>query len=307
MTHSESWNRLLRHRRGRAEDFFGDQGDEVANDLDRTLDAAILSASRRMDPAAQLRAWLDVRISGPDVGYGKISVRTVDGLLAPIQGELDAALPDASEEVTRLELVGVGQGSTILHLEPKNAVDEPSEAEALTFASSAIDSAIQRVFGIHDAVEREAPASEIASLGQEDLISKFHKLISVLDGDDLSIDLTWRSPANVMRSSRLTRRGREYAGTLFEVESSEKVITIWGYVYEQSLRGVIKLKRDPKNRRSQAFEVKIGPEHLEQESLRLNAVVRMLVIERWRINKFGQSTDPTYEFIRVVGHDEQLG
>lgn len=307
MSRSSAWDRLLRDRREASADFFADVDDDPAEDLDKTLDSAVLEGAQRMDPGAGQSPWLDVHVSGPGVGVGALSVRIVDELLPPIQGEVDAALPDTARHLTGLELVGIGAGSAVLHLQPTVATLDADEEHPLPMVSSAIDSAIRRVFDMHDAVERGSPAAEIVSLGQPDMINRLHRLVNVLEENDLTLRMLWRSPTAPRRMSVLTRRGRTYAGTLFETDQEERQTVVAGYVFEQSLKGTLKLKRDPKVKTSAAYEIDIPRETLEAADLRLGMYVRVLVIERRRRDRLGQRTDPTYEFVRVVAHEEELG
>lgn len=305
MTSSSPWQRMIEARRHAVSSFFDDVDDAPANDLDRTLDSAVLEAAQRMDPAAGHSPWLDVRVSGPHVGVGALNVRIVDELLPPIQAEIDAALPDAQKDLTSMELVGVGAGSAILRLQPTVSVVEPEGA--IPASSSVVDSAIRRVLDLHDAVERQDSPEVIASASQPELISRLQRLVSVLEANDLSLELLWRPPTAARRTSSITGRGRTYASRLFEREPEQDTVTVSGYIYEQSLRGVLKLKQDPNKRNSHTYEIHVSSEVLSDARLTLGAFVRVRVERRRETNRLGQRTEPTYEFVEIVGHGEVLG
>jgi hypothetical protein len=306
LSRGDAWDHLLEGRRASLEDFFGDLDDEPAGDLVSVLDHAVLESARRMDPAAGNSPWLDVHVEGPEVGFGALDVHIVDDLLAPIQAEIDAALPDASKAgLTNLELVGVGAGSAVLQLQPKTPTsDFDGGIEAV---SSAVDSAVRRVFDVHDAMERHASAAEIASMGASELLNKVQRLVSALEHRDLVLELLWRSPSSSRRTSKITREGRAYAQTLFERTVEQREVVVSGYVYEQSLKGTIKLKIDPNRRNSAAYEISVESDVLSSRAVQLGRFVRILVNLTEEKNRLGHVMSSTYSFLRVVEHQGMLG
>ncbi|MFD1145735.1 hypothetical protein [Saccharothrix hoggarensis] len=305
MSRGNAWNHLLEERRASLDDFFADLDDEPAGDLESVLDHAVLESARRMDPAAGNSPWLDVHVEGPDVGFGALDVHIVDDLLGPIQAEIDAALPEASKAgLTGLELVGVGAGSAVLQLQPKMPVsDFEGGIEAV---SSAIDSAIRRVFDVHDAVERQASAAEIASISASDLLGKMQKLVTALEDRDLVLELLWRSPSSSRRRSRITRAGRAYAQTLFERTVEQRETVVAGYVYEQSLKGSVKIKVDPGRRNSATYDISVDADVLRSQSVQLGQFVRILALLTQEKDKLGHVAASTYSFLRILGHQEML-
>ncbi|MCP3805339.1 hypothetical protein NLX83_39345 [Allokutzneria sp. A3M-2-11 16] len=305
MSSDDSWDRLLDDREAAAARFFEDLDDDPADDLVHVLDHAILDAAQRMDPGAGYSPWLDVHVEGPDVGFGSLDVHVVHELLGPLQAEIDAALPDtAKNDLTRMELIGIGGGSAVLRLHPKVATREFDGG--IDGVSSVVDSAVRKVLDVHDALENQLNPAAITQLSQPELINKLNKLISVLDNRDLTLELLWRSPTSPRRSSKLTRTGRSYARELLESRLEQHERTIAGYIYEQSLRGTVKLKANPSNKRSATYEVSVNPEILARLEFRLRNYVQMRVVEIRHRNRLGQLTEATYSFISLVAHEDQL-
>lgn len=304
MRRRDSWDDLLDERRSAVQSFFEDVGGDPANDLDRTLDSAILEASQRMDPGAGHSPWLDVHVSGPNVGFGALNVRIMDQLLPPIQLEIDTALPNAARESTGLELVGVGAGSAILHLRPTvPAIESDGSLPAI---SSVIDSAVRRVLDLHDAVERRDSPGQIAATNLPELFPRLQRLIGVLESNDLMLELVWRSPTAARRRSIITRQGRAYASRMFERQLDQATISVAGYVYEQSLKGNLKLKADPTKKSSHTYEISVSPEVLREAGLYLGQYLRALVVRRRQRDQLGQQTDDSYELLRIIEHGESL-
>lgn len=293
-----SWDRLREQAQGDLE-ALSTGNDEPVEDWDEILDRAWLAGARRFDPSAQTQPRLDVRIKGAAVGEGALSMRLVDELAGPLQTEVEAASRSTDDD-TELELAGISRGSAILHLRPRVAATTPNEH--LPLAVSRVDSAIRRVFDIHDAMESEAPVNSVQmTRGSQQALEKLTK---VLQQHALSIEMTWRSLTADRRHSTLGERGLEYAASLFEASDHQDIRVVSGYLFELSLNGNFKLKVDASNAKSATSAVKIDPSVLSQRDLRLGQYLRVVTLHRYRMDRFGRRSRESFEFQRFMERDE---
>lgn len=287
--HGDRWE-----ARQRARQWLADADDVVEDDLVELADEACLDAARRVDPRAGLSAWLDLRFSGPRVRAGALDLDTAAAIFGPFQAEVRAAATGRDNEETRLELVGVSEGSTVLHVQPVGLADVPEDSQGIV--TSRLDGAISQVFSLHDAVERGAEAADVADHKAE-LLQKFRSLVHKLDFYDLNLELYWNAALGRHRRSALTERGRAQARELFEQQEEIASDVLTGTVYELSLRGELSLRVHRNGREATVKITGVAPDLLQSEKIKLGSSVVVNVMAERKKDRVGRQLSEVFRFV----------
>lgn len=236
-----------------------------------------LSAARVLYPEAAVPERLSVRLVGEGQN-GALGAHLGDVLLKPLNGVVTANAENKVEKSLELELVGLSQGSTVLHFRVHAwAPAEPSEPSgASPLAGLSVASVADRVLGrtINGlrAIENQAdaPTDWAASL------DAMGKLSDLLVEHELDIEMRWVAPTGRVRDASLTSRGHAYLAALRQTRTRRSDITVTGRVTELRENGHVKLKAG-QARNSTTYDVKMEPETLAELHLYIGAMETFLV------------------------------
>ncbi|ULR51830.1 hypothetical protein [Streptomyces deccanensis] len=297
---STNWRQraLERNREANAR-FFADQDSEHLSEdaYEEELRRHWLEAVRHYDPAAQLHEELVVRLRGEAADRGALDFRIGDALLKPLREGVSAA---ARKDV-ELELTGVSRGSTVLHVRPsvpEIAVD--ADGDMAVVDSSIADPAMRDFLKLVDAAEKEQDVRR-----WERIVPGLDGVVEALDKFDLAMDMRWFSLDGTVRSSRLSRRGKDYVRSLRNTEMQKSKMGITGRITELRESGFVKIKTGV-SRTSSAYEVRVDPEALIGMHLELGMTVSFVVEVARRTDRLGRARSTEYRFLRVSDGQEQL-
>ncbi|MFM9626237.1 MULTISPECIES: hypothetical protein [Streptomyces] len=299
---STSWRQraLERNREANAR-FFADQDAEhLSEDAhEEELRRHWLEAVRHYDPAAQLHEELVVRLRGEAADRGALDFRIGDALLKPLREGVSAA---ARKDV-ELELTGVSRGSTVLHVRPsvpEIVSDAEAEEDFAVLDSSIADPAMRDFLKLVDAAEKGQDVRR-----WERIVPGLDGVVEALDKFDLSMDMRWLSLDGTVRSSHLSRRGKDYVRSLRNTEVQKSRIGITGRITELRESGVVKIKTGV-SRTSSAYEVRVDREALMGMHLELGMTVSFVVEVARRMDRLGRARSTEYRFLRVSDGQERL-
>ncbi|MFF4747161.1 hypothetical protein QRN89_25245 [Streptomyces chengbuensis] len=297
---STSWRQraLERNREDNAR-FFADQdADHLSEDAyEEELRRHWLEAVRHYDPAAQLHEELVVRLRGEAADRGALDFRIGDALLKPLREGVSAA---ARKDV-ELELTGVSRGSTVLHVRPSvpEVVGDADEDLAVVDSSIA-DPAMRDFLKLVEAAEKEQDVRR-----WERIVPGLDGVVEALDKFDLSMDMRWFSLDGTVRSSHLSRRGKDYVRSLRNTELQKSRMGITGRITELRESGVVKIKTGV-SRTSSAYEVRVDPEALIGMHLELGMTISFVVEVSRRTDRLGRARSTEYRFLRLSDGQERL-
>ncbi|MFG2951061.1 hypothetical protein [Streptomyces adustus] len=299
---STNWRQraLERNREANAR-FFADQDAEHLSEdaYEEELRRHWLEAVRHYDPAAQLHEELVVRLRGEAVDRGALDFRIGDALLKPLREGVSAA---ARKDV-ELELTGVSRGSTVLHVRPSvpEIVSDAEDEEDLAVVDSSIaDPAMRDFLKLVDAAEKELDVRQ-----WERIVPGLDGVVEALDKFDLAMDMRWFSLDGTVRSSHLSRRGKDYVRSLRNTEVQKSRMGITGRITELRESGVVKIKTGA-SRTSSAYEVRVDPEALMGMHLELGMTVSFVVEVARKMDRLGRARSTEYRFLRVSDGQERL-
>lgn len=297
---SSSWRqRALERNREANMRFFADQDSEHPSEdaYEEELRRHWLEAVRHYDPAAQLNEELVVRLRGEAADRGALDFRIGDALLKPLREGVSAA---ARKDV-ELELTGVSKGSTVLHVRPSvPQIVSDVEHDLTTVDSSIADPAMRDFLKLVDAAEKGQDVRR-----WERIVPGLDGVVEALDKFDLSMDMRWFSLDGTVRSSHLSRRGKEYVRSLRNTEVQKSKTGVSGRITELRESGIVKIKTGT-SRMSPAFEVRVDPEGLIGMHLELGMTVSFVVEVARRTDRLGRARSTEYRFLRVSDGQEPL-
>jgi hypothetical protein len=273
------------------------------DDLVEVANRAFLESSRRFDPAAALETSLDLHLTGSRVRPGAITFDTAADIFHQIQAEVrEAVAPGEDKAAAELELVGLSEGSAIVHARAVNVI-ERSDQE-LDFPVPVLDGAIERILDLHDALERSADPGDLARSGT--LLDRLRKLTHDLDRHDLSLEMVWRGASGRHRTSTLSERGRARAREIFEKKETGKREQVYGSIYSVSLDGQVTL-RVRRNNRTASLKIKeVDNATLSSPRFTLGRYARMEVTAERQADSVGLQETESYRFLRLISVDEEL-
>ncbi|MFJ3954267.1 hypothetical protein ACIPXV_30255 [Streptomyces libani] len=297
---STNWRQRVLERNRAANDQYFAQHESPHGDDDEyetTLRQNWLDAARHYDPQAHLREELTLRLQGELADGGALNFRIADALLKPLREGVSAA---ARKDVD-LELVGISQGSTVLHVQPaKDPSFQENAEEIARVDSSAADPAMRDLLKLIDAAENEQDVRP-----WERMVQGLDGVVEALDRFDLSMDVRWCALDGAVRSSRLTQRGKVFVRNLRNVDLVKTRNTITGRVTELRESGVVKIKTGT-SRRSAAYEVRFEPHDLIGMHLELGVTVSFAVEKLEKRDKIGRVRSTEYRFLRVSDAQGEL-
>lgn len=250
-------------------------------------------------------SYLSLRISGEAIRQGSIDTELFDDIVVPFQGELKAASKDSS--ITRLDLISITSGSTVLHFQPRLISPASSAHADSPEESPSASSSIERVLDTHDLIERRASGANIRADTTAAMLESLSRLTAGLVKHDAELEVLWRPGLGRRRPSRLGRDGVAHAQGLFERRETTEAVEVFGYVYSLSLTGQIVLKRNATKKYSatNTIEFTDGAQILSQFSL--NDFVRLNVMRTSTTDELGRTISTHHRFVSVAHHQPQLG
>ncbi|MFJ5099307.1 hypothetical protein [Streptomyces sp. NPDC088557] len=291
---STSWRQraLERNREGNLR-FFAELGEDPgdADSQQEELRRFWLEAARHYDPTASLHEELTVRLTGEAADEGALDFRIGDVLLKPLRDGVSAA---ARRDI-ELELTGISQGSTVLHVRPKKqeSPDDSGQEEVTQIDSSPADPAIRDLLKLVDAAENEQDIRQ-----WERMIPGLDGLVEALDKFDLSVEIRWMSLDGTVRSSSLSGRGKDYVRRLRNLDTHKSRTVVTGRITELRDRGLVKVKTGT-SRKSAAYDVRVDQEMLYGMHLELGMNVSFVVQVIKRKDRIGRERSVEYVFIEM--------
>lgn len=292
---STSWRqRALERNREANRQFFAELEEDHQNPDSREeeLRRFWLEAARHYDSTATLDEELTVRLKGDTADRGALDFRIGDALLKPLRDGVSAA---ARKDV-ELELTGLSQGSTVLHVRPKTAesMELQGQEDLASVDSSVADPAIRDLLKLVDAAENERDVRQ-----WERMIPGLDGVVEALDKFDLSMEMRWRSLDGAVRSSSLSGRGKGYVRNLRNVALYKSQSVITGRITELREAGLVKVKTGL-SRRSTAYEVRVERDNLIDMHLELGMMVSFVVqVIKKKKDKIGRERSTEYRFVRM--------
>ncbi|PKA35983.1 hypothetical protein [Streptomyces sp. SM8] len=291
---STSWRqRALERNREANRQFFAELEEDHQNPDSREeeLRRFWLEAARHYDSTATLDEELTVRLKGDTADRGALDFRIGDALLKPLRDGVSAA---ARKDV-ELELTGLSQGSTVLHVRPKTpeSMELQGQEDLASVDSSVADPAIRDLLKLVDAAENERDVRQ-----WERMIPGLDGVVEALDKFDLSMEMRWRSLDGAVRSSSLSGRGKGYVRNLRNVALYKSQSVITGRITELREAGLVKVKTGL-SRRSTAYEVRVERDNLIDMHLELGMMVSFVVQVIKKKDKIGRERSTEYRFVRM--------
>ncbi|AXQ55682.1 hypothetical protein [Streptomyces koyangensis] len=291
---STSWRqRALERNREANRQFFAEleEDHQDPDSREEELRRFWLEAARHYDSSATLDEELTVRLKGDAVDRGALDFRIGDALLKPLRDGVSAA---ARKDV-ELELTGISQGSTVLHVRPKitESTELQGQEDLASVDSSVADPAIRDLLKLVDAAENERDVRQ-----WERMIPGLDGVVEALDKFDLSMEMRWRSLDGAVRSSSLSGRGKGYVRNLRNVDLYKSQSVITGRITELREAGLVKVKTGL-SRRSTAYEVRVERDNLIDMHLELGMTVSFVVQVIKRKDKIGRERSTEYRFVRM--------
>lgn len=262
-----------------------DQSPQTELEYETDLRRYRLDALRAYDPDAALGEELRLRVLGAEA-HGTVRFTWGPALMKPVQETVSAA---ARGEVD-LELLGVSQGSTVMHVRPVPVL-APADALPAPVDSSRADAAIRDVLAFTDALEHEEDVRPF-----QHILDAAARLTEVLDEYDLAVDLRWLAADGTARESRITNTGRQYAARLRRTRETTTRITVSGRITELRESGIVKIKAGP-HKTSTAYEVRMASDDLMDMRLVIGQQVSFVVTERRQVDSFDRTHKHEYDFV----------
>lgn len=289
---SANWRqRVLERNRDANARYFADHEDAHASDAEyeSELRQHWLATARYYDPQAHLQEELTLRLKGELADNGALDFRVADALLKPLREGVSAA----ARQVVELELVGISQGSTVLHVQPAESATEHDTEGALTRVDSSVaDPAMRDLLKLIDAAEHERDVRP-----WERMIQGLDSMVEALDKFDLSIDVRWRAPDGEVRDSHLSQRGKAFIRNLRKIDAVPTRTTITGRVTELRESGMVRVKTGT-SRKSPSYEIRFESHELMELHLELGVNVSFVVEKLEKRDKLGREHSPQYRFLR---------
>jgi hypothetical protein len=267
---------------GEIEDLLADSRAEAAARFDQSL-----YGLRNFQYIVRIRRddGMDDLIDGP-------SVRDVMG---GIEAEVAAASQGSNEEA-RIVLQDLTRGSVVLHykaVQPLITV-EPNQFD---HGLSIVDSAIAQVTALHAAIESRKPVAQIVKIaGSKGLLKESKSLLEHLQKHDLNLTTRWRDASGRRIASQLTKSAKDHAASIFEKETKNKNIYVFGQVISTSWDGKFAIKEKKK------YEV-AGSEQtidlIRKGEIRLGERLHVVLEEDVAQDRAGLASAPTYKFIAM--------
>ncbi|MFJ5291130.1 hypothetical protein [Streptomyces sp. NPDC088348] len=291
---STSWRqRALERNRQANRHFFAELGDDHqdSDSYQEELRRFWLEAARHYDSTASLDEELTVRLKGDAADKGALDFRIGDALLKPLRDGVSAA---ARKDI-ELELTGLSQGSTVLHVRPKvpDFLEMGGQGEFSHIDTSAADPAMRDLLKLVDEAENERDVRQ-----WERMVPGLDGVVEALDKFDLSMEMRWRSLDGTVRSSSLSSRGKSYVRSLRDLEMHKSRTVVTGRITELRESGLVKVKTGV-SRRSAAYEVRVEPENLIDMHLELGMTVSFVVQVIKKKDKIGRERSTEYLFLRM--------
>ncbi|MEU0239698.1 hypothetical protein ABZ234_18600 [Nocardiopsis sp. NPDC006198] len=287
---TESWRSRAKRRHGeKINDRLNGLLEEpplTSDEIETQRRLNLLDSMQSMDPTATLEEELTIRLSG-ESAKGALEVGDSDNLLRPIR----EIIRGSSSSDVELELFGVSSGSTVLHLRPKKtspAFDDTRDEVYLNFETTdSVDFAVREMIKFVDATEEGDGISRWAK--KDSTIEGMERFVEALDKRDLEAQFTWSATDGTVRSSRLTRRGRENMAKIGQTRATSREEIVRGYVSEiiiSETSGKVKIKK----------------------SLRKNAPAVLISFSESELRSTPLQIGQEAEFvIRITEHRDQIG
>jgi hypothetical protein len=296
---STSWRQRALERNRQANDrFFAELSDDLDDDrCEEDLRRHWLEAARHYDSSARLDEELTVRLRGEVADRGALDFRIGDALLRPLRDGVSAA---ARKDV-ELELTGLSHGSTVLHVRPTVPEIVSEGMDGLGHVDSSIaDPAMRDLLKLVDAAENEQDVRQ-----WERMVPGLDGVVEALEKFDLSMDMRWCSLDGSVRSSRLSRRGKNYVRSLRSLELQRYPTVVTGRITELRESGLIKVKTGA-SRTSLAYEVRIERDDLYSMHLELGRHVSFVVEVTKKTDKLGRERSVEFRYLRAGDEQEDL-
>lgn len=279
----------------RVRDFF-EEAPEPEGSLQEVFDDAEYEAARHLDPSLHRASELRLRLIGPAAQSGWYNSEVQDALAGPLGREVAAAAgPD--NEAARIGLVGVSEGSVVLHYRPQTPLIEADNDSGIEVSSA--DVAIRRVLELHRMFETGRPAAEIAGAtkGHHDLLKNARAVVEGLDRFQLDLNATWWPPSGPMVRSLLSERGRTHAQGIFAKQDETDVFAIFGRVTALDIDGVVTVRE---GQTKYPVQVEAG----EVRAFTLGGTVHLRIRSRSKVDRVGlRSRNVHYELIDRIDVD----
>lgn len=257
-----------------------------------------LEAARHLDPSASLAEELQVRLSG-DAQRGALSTSLGDVLLRPLNNAVVANARTAPERRLELELLGLSAGSTVLHFGVRPSLAQiDTEGDTSPALPTPVDGSVADAVMTRTLEAVKAAEDERQDFGPwHAALDPLEKLGTVLDDNQLAMELTWLAKSGAVRAARLTTRGISHLRFLTQTHPQERSRTVSGRVTELKESGLVKLKAG-ENRNSTAYEIKIDQTKLHELRLFLGAWETFVVTETQQFDRGTNLVGTTYAFIQ---------
>ncbi|MEI5672629.1 MULTISPECIES: hypothetical protein [unclassified Nocardioides] len=272
--------------------------------FDDALNENLRDALEAYGLPAPLGRSLSMRVKGNLRRNGGLSTEVtedlLDGLTKQVRGAADK---DASGDALVLDLVGVGNGSTVLFFEPSKDVTDAEHD--LDVESDPLDSALRRVFALHDLAESQGDMRQYSN--RADLLKGFQVLTDTLRAHDLELEMSWQDARGRRRRTNLSKPTLEWVSHLWEKQPEERVFGVSGRVVALSLAGTFSVKVAP-HRTARRYDIHVPGDESDviRLGLDLGENVDVLLRERVESNKVGVKGAERYEFVRLLSEGEEL-
>ncbi len=290
---STNWRqRVAREHRSETAEWFEDltEAEPLSeSQFDAQRWANRLESARAYDPDSSLVEELALRLIGEEASGG-LRFDIGSALMKPLQDGITANNLRVS-----LELTGISEGSTVLHVKPRIAqVDADHEPGLVTVDDSPADAAIRELIDLVDTAETHGDIRRWTNM-----LGSLDSLVAVLDRFNLDMDLGWCSRNGSIRMSSLTATGRAYVRGLRETSSDTAIRSITGRITELKSSGLIKVKTGSA-RNSSAYEIRVDSNQLMEMHLELGMNVTFEVREERKADRVGRIRDHEYHFVSHI-------
>lgn len=288
----------------RAKRFFA-QYDEPSGDIADLVDAAAYEAALSVDPALAIRSRLSVRLhstTGKDVP-GWLPEKVQEKVAAPLCRQFAVAL-EKPQESLELGLVGISEGSVVLHFEPRVKADLGDDK---LLSLSTMDLAVEKVIQLNTLLEDEAPVERIsAQFGTaRKLLKATRTVMTGLDECDLNMGVKWFGSSGEVRTSEVTSRARSHARSVFRglVEDAPKDIE--GYICGVDLSGSVVLA-DALPAWKHRKTISVDQDAMDRFKHRVGEWVRLAVEEKKKVDSVGLHDKTSWHFVSEIPKDPPL-
>lgn len=277
--------------------------DSTNDDLLEDARRLFLEGVRRFDPRASFEISLDLHLTGQSIRPGALTFDAASAIFHHVQAEVREAVPPSEDKAgAELEVVGLSEGSAIVHARPATLQESPEGQ--LEFPLSVLDSAVQRILNLHDALESDDDLAAFSSTAA--LLDRLRKLTHDLDRHDVNLELRWRSSSGRTQRSVLSEHGRSRARHIFEKQETDQTVHLHGSIYSASLDGdlTLRVRQDGAIR---SIRVKgVDSELISSDQMSLGRFVRIEATRERRADSVGLQESLAYQFDRLLSVDETL-